>query len=1811
MNQIAPLSPPEASARDLVGRAVWGAVEETVRDAPRGSRAAFLLAALPPWALAGIADRVPGPEIDGRSLKLGIDGTAAAGETIDPAFLTTESPIHWRHSNEAQIVVFAPSDAQRDGIGAGLGPVERIDGDFITSRVSSWVDELEPGTDDVHRNWLRNALGGLRASGVCVDLQMWVDFIMAIKAQGFERLLDKRLQLAAPALHIPAGGVEKLPKLRRGGPAPSQGLFRTAFSTARREVGCYAMLSTPSQEPIDIDRARERLADAEKRMADGNGAATDEDRRALAVIRALLDDADRVRPGEWTGAQAQFCHEAMWDRHARPILHGKGRPRSAALGARTLEYLNGDYGRQLRDEDREFLAKVDTNGEGGTPSPDEEQEFFRRWQDALDRQEAGGLYGLWYKRVFDEVVEDRDLLTVLAKGLAALVATGSDALAEMKDPRVLIRADQHDKKSFWNKLDRRVYRLFVFEVRSLQGLLGDRFVWDIDKCFEAKDQEDKSGKDVRVVRLELHLVEGAEIEACRESGRKAQPMQGVQAIWQPGRSAGDSPISLALPEDIEALGLAAADHGRVTPVHKFASKTHNDRGKRIALTLGTSTSFSDVSQGDAGRTVDLINGAPSEDLLEEVRAVADRMAKDGALSRDGARPVMEAIDAFGRTFREALKALHDDPADAFSGSLIDDQAHAFGELCLAVRQACNTPDARAEVMRRVSEIGLVRGTRGERRVILAAWHPLRLAESKAKALDFRRFTQGVLDRGDEGDLDLTVAFDERVRAYDRWVFPEAAVIDEVTYVSVEDVGGYSLMVPASDVARDRDALEQTARPAAKRFLEGIDEYLAVHPHEVTSLSAAIFDSESLSLPQEIARLLTTRIHRDPDLRCDLVITHRDQRRMREIYEDQNTRLEAEGINGTVKGFLSRLRVGVEPAAGAGGDGARDMDLAFLHCAISHHARTEWEHEAGGGSELPDGIDLRAAFGPRRRGGDAGTRSTGVYLTVPRPPLPVASYYDLLYTLQKRAILPDDMHAVLTRTVAFGGAEVRATIDRVHRLAEWVVSFDPIADGELLRACGVHIIRDVTLPNSDVRVIVSAGDVDAGLQRRVRTILHEACTIDDPTAAALGEALLSDVIEVAGRKILSAASYDNASRELIGLAVSKGVMASCLPRDAMPIWISLDDHRSWFTSGRGEIADLLAVQVSDEDHRFGVRLLVGEAKFVGSAGRVDEAAKSRGQLRATSDRLKAILVDNADRVSRAAWCGRLADLLVNRGGLQGVLPDPRRRAAFLEAMAAGEVEFGLAGESVICVHDAHDHAVETAAEADRQHLRQHVLRTPHIRAALEAIRSGSRLDIAGIGQPDWHGPAPSDHGGAPLPPEGPAAAEVEKAGAVDGGPIDHVPIRRGPGPEQEEPTGTAEAPMEGEGVAPPGPRFLPAALHDELRRIRSEQGDSEDEAEGERWVEETCRRTQQALSHFGMNAVFAAPAHRLTPNGLLVNFRGDPSLTLAGVDRRRDELLTTAGLEVIDVRGAPGVISLFIKRPKRARVPLASTWLDAAWPDREPGVATNFLVGVREDDGSELYLNLEGEHAGYEEHGPHTLIAGETKSGKGVLTQGLLLQLVAFNDPANAELILVDPKKGVDFAWLAGTPHLRRPIVTEMAHAQAMLDELVQEMDARYERLAARGVPNISEYNEEVGPDERMPRIFLVHDEIGAWTAQDKKYRETVLSAVSNLGMKARAAGIHLTLITQRADVDAVPGRLRDNMGNRLCLRVQNATGSKMILNCTGAENLLGRGHLAATFTGESNPPGQDFFTAQVPFASTSAFRRLAKAAISHWTGRAG
>jgi S-DNA-T family DNA segregation ATPase FtsK/SpoIIIE len=248
-----------------------------------------------------------------------------------------------------------------------------------------------------------------------------------------------------------------------------------------------------------------------------------------------------------------------------------------------------------------------------------------------------------------------------------------------------------------------------------------------------------------------------------------------------------------------------------------------------------------------------------------------------------------------------------------------------------------------------------------------------------------------------------------------------------------------------------------------------------------------------------------------------------------------------------------------------------------------------------------------------------------------------------------------------------------------------------------------------------------------------------------------------------------------------------------------------------------------------------------------------------------------------------------------------------------------------------------------------------------------------------------------------------------------------------------------------------------------------------------------------------------------------------------------------------------------------------------------------VVGVREIDGELLYLNLGSSFENLQQHAPHTLIAGATGSGKSVLLQNLLLDICATNPKELCTIYLIDPKAGVDYANIEELPHLREGIIIEQDRAIDVLNELVAEMDSRYLKFRQQKVRDLLSYNNKVSESERLPILWLVHDEFAEWMLVDE-YKDAVSSAVQRLGVKARAAGIHLIFAAQRPDANVLPVQLRDNLGNRLILRVESIGTSEIALGQKGAENLLGKGHLAARLTNEPT-----IIYTQVPFLHDADF----------------
>jgi S-DNA-T family DNA segregation ATPase FtsK/SpoIIIE len=258
---------------------------------------------------------------------------------------------------------------------------------------------------------------------------------------------------------------------------------------------------------------------------------------------------------------------------------------------------------------------------------------------------------------------------------------------------------------------------------------------------------------------------------------------------------------------------------------------------------------------------------------------------------------------------------------------------------------------------------------------------------------------------------------------------------------------------------------------------------------------------------------------------------------------------------------------------------------------------------------------------------------------------------------------------------------------------------------------------------------------------------------------------------------------------------------------------------------------------------------------------------------------------------------------------------------------------------------------------------------------------------------------------------------------------------------------------------------------------------------------------------------------------------------------------------------------------------------------------SFVLGLRELDGEILYLNLGGPFAGGQAHEPHSLVAGATGSGKSVLIQCLILDIAATNPSSLAKIILIDPKMGVDYAAVERLPHVEGGIIVDQARATEVLETLVVEMDRRYELFKQHGVRDLKSFNAGKPPGERLPTLFLVHDEFAEWMLTDT-YKEAVSTTVQRLSVKARAAGIHLVFAAQRPDANVMPMQLRENLGNRLILKVSSVGTSEIALGTKGAESLLGNGHLAARLAGE---PAIVF--AQAPFLNDDDIQAAVDAII--------
>ena len=208
--------------------------------------------------------------------------------------------------------------------------------------------------------------------------------------------------------------------------------------------------------------------------------------------------------------------------------------------------------------------------------------------------------------------------------------------------------------------------------------------------------------------------------------------------------------------------------------------------------------------------------------------------------------------------------------------------------------------------------------------------------------------------------------------------------------------------------------------------------------------------------------------------------------------------------------------------------------------------------------------------------------------------------------------------------------------------------------------------------------------------------------------------------------------------------------------------------------------------------------------------------------------------------------------------------------------------------------------------------------------------------------------------------------------------------------------------------------------------------------------------------------------------------------------------------------------------------------------------------------------------------PHALIAGATGSGKSVCINTIISSIIYKAKPSEVKLVMVDPKV-VELSVYNGIPHLLIPVVTDPRKAAGALAWAVQEMDNRYNVFAQKGVRDLKGYNALIEKEEgigKLPQIVIIIDELADLMMVAAKEVE---DSICRLAQKARAAGMHLIIATQRPSVDVITGIIKANIPSRIAFAVSSQVDSRTILDQIGAEKLLGKGDMLFYPSGAPKP----------------------------------
>lgn len=1571
-----------------------------------------------------------------------------------------------------------------------------------------------------------------------------------------------------------------------------------------KKNGTFLDKCDSSFKELDEDTLKESLRRQEE-LEDGS--ANKLPKAVLNDFRAYIESNGR------SDATEHFLHTHDWN-DLRTLFVKEKKASQKQFHEETLKALEDD-GVELTKGEKKFIEGLKKIKRTEHSVTEEVLDFFSKHRNTIEESNPK-LLKTWEDWVYGKKIVCQDFLggiiqclQIFAKDLAG--GNPDNRFIKVEALRQSTRNDfkKIDKElclyfeRHFGRVDEHSNDLIQFSTHKDHISLLRSFSHEVLPSYDSKDRATSRSLKNKREGFEFKIILAEKEIAPRTNEHlRDKPLASKQILWKiPEQSILRKELG-----DIKALvSKRKAELASASVLCRAAYNAVGNKGAALPLSLNNVDTF-DGSSGarNEGSFVPAQNKIETAD--QQIRLFLEEQLSLENLQQELYDQLTNKLKAFDDLYTELIESF---VKDAMALDDVESMVTSYSELLNAVSRV-NHETIRKKLICWLNRIGTARIKSNSKRPVISIicpWHPLRLEATKARRDQLlsaiRTAVTSAKQEYSDGQLG-NLHYEDLQQVVDSSMYPELSVVwndlDASITTATSHTGGYSLHELASQSEDSRSATDDMTE-AVNTVYEQAMEYVRLQPHERDNLSILLYNCES----REMAISIVEKLDKDNQksikegnlpMNCEIILSHQKSTNLQDVYKNLVSQTSENQHNGYNEGFLSKIRVNISAFTEVSNRPKRGItppaDIVYCKDLFSMQENNLKWISLDTTDHTSSPANLYSHRWNRQLPVAAGSSSSNIFLCCPNQTVAGWNYIRVMTSAISEADqLSQKENCVLVpaKNLDIDKAAVKKIINESHKLGVWVVNQDEMLDRRLLEERGVKVIRYVQSVARGRNLLISSKADDellrVTLKNRLETILPD-------TGDALVKTILESTNEVSGGLILKAARRTNSTSELLGVVLSKLLATAEVGKDSPVCWCSLDDFSKWLGKPNGDkLADLLVMAPSfDDDNKPHLKLIVTEAKYVSRDGLTENKKKSAKQLQDTIKLISRALQEENPPQDQGLWLSRISDMLLSR------LINKTSRDAFSpekwrNLVRNRECTFSVCGSSHIFVYDAENSSATKGVEVvDTSDViaQQEEFSREDIKELLSTFNSDDLESILNLRKQKGHTGFDRDKkrtlkviDAAELESNTQNAKEGSSASPTNPGvPLPKAEIE----PQSPESNETGEPILNSsdrEEQKPSDEALDFVGIDPECMAIlaeRSEQFQS-GSAEGLEWLEETTESLKSALRDKGMSSkLMDGKDPILTPNAAIIYFKGGPDITVKKIEDSAPEFLTTYAINILRVSPGLGFISVTITRPSREILHTSVVLNNFFRSDQYDPAAESIMVGVREEDGKPQLLNPFAN--------PHSLVSGATGSGKSVLIQSMLLYVGLTRSPNDAHVYLVDGKSGLDYHGLRNLPHLKRgsrKIIVDKDESAELLLQLREEMDRRYRLFAETGSTNIQSYRQKTG--KSLATLFYVQDEFAEWML-DSDYADEITSSVNSLGIKSRAAGIFMIFGLQRPDNQVMPMQLRNQLGNRLTLQVQEkgtaevATGMKN----SGAEKLLGKGHMLAKLESDNLIPIQVPFT---------------------------